>query len=118
MLPDEFPDEVLPADELPGGEPLPDELEPEPDDAPPEGDVLELDPDGLLAVLPDDGERGVAVELAPGEEVEPALREEVEPLLLEPFLLEPELSHAPSDTAESSAAAINSRLFIRSFPMA
>ncbi len=106
-LPDVLPDEVLP-DGLPGDEPVPVELEPEPDLAPAEGEVLELGPDGLLLVAFDE-ERGVAVE--------PALGEEVEPLLLEPpLLLDPELSHAPKDTAESSAAAISNLLSITLSP--
>ncbi len=106
-LPDVLPGEVLP-DVLPGDEPVPVELEPEPDEPTAEGEVLELDPDGLLLVAPDE-ERGVAVE--------PALGEEVEPLLLEPpLLLDPELSHAPKDTAESSAAAISNLLSITLSP--
>lgn len=94
---DEFPGDVLPEDELPS-----DELELVPEEAPLGGEALELEPDGLV----EDGERGVAVE--------PALGDEVEPLLL----LEPELSQAPSDTAESSAAAISNLLSIRSSPCA
>lgn len=107
LLLDEFPGEALPEDELPGDVlPAPDELLLVPDEAPLDGDVLEPEVDGLVAVLDEDGERGVAVE--------PLLGEEVEPLLLEPLpLFGPELSQAPSDTAERSAAAISNLLSIQ-----
>ena len=80
-----------------GGEALvPDEL------LPLEGAVVEPElPDGLVAELPpgEVGERGVAVELLLGG-------------LLEPLLLEPELSQATSEAAESKAAAISHFLSI------
>lgn len=101
LLLGELPGEALPEGGLAGDVvPAPDEL------VVPDGDVLEPEPDGLVAVLDEDGERGVAVE--------PLLGEEVEPLLLEPLpLLGPELSQAPSDTAERSAAAISNLLSIK-----
>jgi hypothetical protein len=95
VLGDDVPDEDAP----PALGELPEEL------LPLDGDVVEpAPPAGLVAVLPDeDGELFVAVEPLLGE-------------LLEPLLLEPELSHATSDAADRKAAAISHLLSITSSP--
>jgi len=96
LLGDEAPDEDAP----PALGVLPEEL------LPLDGDVDEPElPDGLVAeLLPDeDGELLVAVEPLLGG-------------LLEPLLLEPELSHATSEAADRKAAAISHLLSITSSP--
>jgi len=96
LLGDEAPDEDAP----PALGELPEEL------LPLDGEVDEPElPDGLVAeLLPDeDGELLVAVEPLLGG-------------LLEPLLLEPELSHATSEAADRKAAAISHLLSITSSP--
>ena len=90
LLGDEAPDEDAP----PALGELPEEL------LPLDGDVLEpAPPAGLVAVLPDEGELLVAAEPLLGG-------------LLDPLLLEPELSQATSEAADRKAAAISHFLSI------
>lgn len=113
LLGDEAPDEgappapgVLLGDEVPDEEALPALGELPEELLPLDGDVDEPELcDGLVAeLLPEeDGEDLVAVEPLLGG-------------LLEPLLLEPELSHATSDAADRKAAAISHLLSITSSP--
>lgn len=105
LLGDEAPDEdAPPALGVLLGDEAPDEDEP-----PALGELLPLDGDVDGPELPE----GLVAELLPEEDGE--LLVAVEPLLgglLEPLLLEPELSHATSEAAERNAAAISHLLSI------
>jgi hypothetical protein len=113
LLGDEAPDEDAPP--APGvllGDEVPDEEAPPALGELPE-ELLPLDGDVDEPELRD----GLVAELLPEEDGEGLVA--VEPLLgglLEPLLLEPELSHATSDAADRKAAAISHLLSIASSP--